>query len=92
MSVGIEYVYKFSCPLLFDMCLGCPERSQMCGESWEDITEGLGCELSSFLRNNQPTICYVGVFAGNKKIPKGTFIGIYAGELLRDEDGEKRGL
>ncbi|KAJ6460943.1 hypothetical protein C8R45DRAFT_535752 [Mycena sanguinolenta] len=32
-----------------------------------------------------------GVFA-MKKIPKGTFIGIYSGEFLREEVGERRGL
>ncbi|KLO16052.1 SET domain-containing protein [Schizopora paradoxa] len=31
-----------------------------------------------------------GVFAV-KKIPRGTFVGIYSGEVLREEDGEKRG-
>ncbi|KAH9937724.1 SET domain-containing protein [Amylocystis lapponica] len=32
-----------------------------------------------------------GVFAGSKKIPANTFIGIYAGEYLTDEQGEERG-
>ncbi|EJD04424.1 uncharacterized protein FOMMEDRAFT_167613 [Fomitiporia mediterranea MF3/22] len=32
-----------------------------------------------------------GIFAG-KKIPKGTFIGIYSGELLVDEEAHRRGL
>ncbi|TFK31605.1 hypothetical protein BDQ12DRAFT_618597 [Crucibulum laeve] len=32
-----------------------------------------------------------GVFAGPKKIPRGTFIGIYAGELITDAEGEIRG-
>ncbi|KAA1475194.1 SET domain-containing protein, partial [Dentipellis sp. KUC8613] len=31
-----------------------------------------------------------GVFA-RKKIPAGTFVGIYAGELILDEDGDERG-
>ncbi|KAF8625331.1 hypothetical protein AX17_006873 [Amanita inopinata Kibby_2008] len=33
-----------------------------------------------------------GVFADQKKIHKGTFVGIYAGELLTEEAGEERGL
>ncbi|TFK64560.1 SET domain-containing protein [Pluteus cervinus] len=33
-----------------------------------------------------------GVFAGNKRIPTGTFIGIYAGELITDAEGEERGI
>ncbi|KAF8623753.1 hypothetical protein AX15_006196 [Amanita polypyramis BW_CC] len=33
-----------------------------------------------------------GIFANQKKIYKGTFIGIYAGELLTDEEGEERGF
>ncbi|KAF5381631.1 hypothetical protein D9615_005540 [Tricholomella constricta] len=33
-----------------------------------------------------------GVFAGSKKIYEGTFIGIYAGELLTDREGESRGI
>ena len=32
-----------------------------------------------------------GVFAA-QKIPKGTFVGIYSGELLTEEESEKRGL
>lgn len=32
-----------------------------------------------------------GVFAGTKKIPAGTFIGIYAGELLTNAEAEQRG-
>jgi hypothetical protein len=34
----------------------------------------------------------LGVFAGSKKIYQGTFVGIYAGELLTDQVGEQRGL
>lgn len=33
-----------------------------------------------------------GVFADQKKIYKGTFIGIYAGEIITDEAGEERGF
>ncbi|KAH7928775.1 SET domain-containing protein, partial [Leucogyrophana mollusca] len=33
-----------------------------------------------------------GVFAGPKKIPKGTYIGIYAGELLTEKEGDDRGV
>jgi len=33
-----------------------------------------------------------GVFAGNKKIPMGTFIGIYSGELLTDTVAHERGV
>ncbi len=36
--------------------------------------------------------CLTGVFNGLKKIPQGTFIGIYAGELLTDEEAHMRGL
>ncbi|KAF9234705.1 hypothetical protein BU15DRAFT_52303, partial [Melanogaster broomeanus] len=32
-----------------------------------------------------------GVFAGGKKIPRGSYLGIYAGELLTEQEGEKRG-
>ncbi|EGO23477.1 hypothetical protein SERLADRAFT_391489 [Serpula lacrymans var. lacrymans S7.9] len=32
-----------------------------------------------------------GVFAWTKKIPKGSYIGIYAGELLTEQEGEIRG-
>ena len=32
-----------------------------------------------------------GVFADQKKIYKGTYIGIYAGELITEEEGEERG-
>ncbi|KAM5531648.1 hypothetical protein V8D89_014700 [Ganoderma adspersum] len=33
-----------------------------------------------------------GVFAGSKKIPGMSFVGVYAGEYLKDEEAEKRGL
>ncbi|KXN85111.1 Histone-lysine N-methyltransferase, H3 lysine-9 specific [Leucoagaricus sp. SymC.cos] len=33
----------------------------------------------------------IGIFNGPKRMPRGTFLGIYAGELLTDEEGEKRG-
>jgi len=33
-----------------------------------------------------------GVFAGAKKIPEGTFIGIYSGELLTDNVAHERGI
>ena len=32
-----------------------------------------------------------GVFAGTKKIPSGTFLGIYSGELLTNAEAEQRG-
>ena len=37
------------------------------------------------------SICHIGVFAGRQKIPKGSFIGIYAGELLSEKETEERG-
>ncbi|EJF65048.1 SET domain-containing protein [Dichomitus squalens] len=33
-----------------------------------------------------------GVFAGPKRIPAYSFLGVYAGEYLTDQEGEKRGL
>jgi hypothetical protein len=36
--------------------------------------------------------CPIGIFAGRQKIPKGSFIGIYAGELLTENEGEERGM
>jgi hypothetical protein len=33
----------------------------------------------------------VAIFA-MEAIPSGTYIGTYAGEILRDEEGEKRGM
>ncbi|KAF8154816.1 hypothetical protein B0H34DRAFT_660281 [Crassisporium funariophilum] len=33
-----------------------------------------------------------GVFAGPKKIPNGTFIGIYAGELITEKEAHERGV
>ena len=34
----------------------------------------------------------IGIFAGPKRIPGMSFVGVYAGEYLTDEEGEKRGL
>lgn len=36
--------------------------------------------------------CLIGIFAGRQKIPKGSFIGIYSGELLSENEGEERGM
>ncbi|KAH9978866.1 hypothetical protein BGW80DRAFT_1165552, partial [Lactifluus volemus] len=33
-----------------------------------------------------------GIFAGRQKIPKGSFIGVYAGELLTENEGDSRGI
>ncbi|EPT05063.1 hypothetical protein FOMPIDRAFT_126389 [Fomitopsis schrenkii] len=33
-----------------------------------------------------------GVFAGHKKIPRNTYLGIYAGEYLMDAEAERRGI
>ena len=35
---------------------------------------------------------WLGVFAGPRRIPKNSYIGVYAGELLTEAEGEKRGL
>jgi hypothetical protein len=35
---------------------------------------------------------FLGVFAGSKKIPAGTFVGIYSGELLLESVSHERGL
>ena len=32
-----------------------------------------------------------GVSAGNRRIPKGSYLGIYAGELLTEQEGDERG-
>ncbi len=34
----------------------------------------------------------IGVFAGRQRIPKGSFIGVYAGEILSENEGEERGM
>ena len=79
-----------SCP----QCSGCSARSNMCREHWENKRQGMGSAsiyiyIASVIPAHQrPT----GVFAGPKKIPSGTFIGIYAGELLTDAVSEMRGL
>lgn len=33
-----------------------------------------------------------GVFAGYKKIPRNTYLGIYAGEYLMEAEAERRGV
>lgn len=33
----------------------------------------------------------LGIFAGKQKIPKGSFIGVYSGELLSEDEGDERG-
>lgn len=54
-------------------------------KGWGDYHSCFTCTLSS-------DWCLTGVFNGLKKIPQGTFIGIYAGELLTDEEAHMRGL
>lgn len=34
---------------------------------------------------------FEGVFNGPRRIPTGSFIGIYAGELLTDDESDTRG-
>ena len=48
-----------------------------------------GCYTHS---HGSPVYLSIGVFAGPKKIPGMSFIGVYAGEYLTDDEGEKRGL
>jgi histone-lysine N-methyltransferase SUV39H len=56
-------------------------------------TRDKGWGKRAFVVQDFPDLLSVilGVFAGAKKICNGTFIGIYAGELLTDEVGEARG-
>jgi len=63
----------------------------MGGKYREDKGEGLGYVLRPD-RDDAVLILGVGVFVGSKGIPCGTFIGIYAGELLTDAVGEERGM
>ena len=71
---------------------GRPTWPQMRPEHWKDEGEGLGCGHSFFLPTAHRIDCFLGVFAGPKKIPSGTYIGIYSGELLTDAESEMRGL
>ena len=59
-------------------------------EHREDEGQGLGYGSSSCTGRGVHGL--PGVFAGPKKIPSGTYIGIYSGELLTDEESEMRGL
>ena len=66
------------------------------GASGPFISQGqctrAGVISRSFLILGVGLLMYVtGVVAGNKKIPKGSYIGIYAGELLTEQEGEARG-
>ncbi|KAH7907546.1 hypothetical protein BJ138DRAFT_1014318 [Hygrophoropsis aurantiaca] len=51
------------------------------------VQHGRECIVSI---NNTPDKGW-GVFAGPKKIPKGTFVGIYSGELLTEKEADERG-
>lgn len=51
----------------------------------------MGYVILLFFIFNRITDNQKGIFAGNKKIPSGTFIGIYSGELLLDEEAHDRG-
>jgi hypothetical protein len=42
-------------------------------------------------RSTVPLTRRIGIFAGGRRIPKGAFIGIYAGEILTENEGEERG-
>lgn len=69
------------------------QRGRKCmvniGKTYE---KGWGLFISRSLFILSCSISFSGVFAGAKKIPSGTFVGIYAGELLTDAVGEHRGL
>lgn len=57
----------------------------------EDIKQGMGY-VHKYFRSTVPLTHRIGIFAGGRKIPKGSFIGIYAGELLTENEGDERGL
>lgn len=55
--------------------------------------KGWGTFMLKIFIRRLSDIVSLGVFAGPKKIPAGTFVGIYAGELLKEAVcGEERGL
>jgi [histone H3]-lysine9 N-trimethyltransferase SUV39H len=54
--------------------------------------KGWGQYISSHTVRKPKRYFNLGVFAGDKRIPEDTFLGIYAGELLTDEAGEERGM
>ena len=48
--------------------------------------------VRKYIRSTVYLTRHIGVFAGRQKIPKGSFIGVYAGELLTENEGEARGM
>lgn len=48
--------------------------------------------VRKYIRSTVHFTRHIGVFAGRQKIPKGSFIGVYAGELLTENEGEARGM
>src|ERR1700733_3278969 len=78
---------------LIPQCSGCSTRSNVCREHWENKRQGMGsASIYIYCIRIPRSPKTTGVFAGPKKIPSGTFIGIYAGELLTDAVSEMRGL
>lgn len=54
--------------------------------------KGWGMSVNIFVqRSTVPLTRRIGIFAGGRRIPKGAFIGIYAGEILTENEGEERG-
>jgi histone-lysine N-methyltransferase SUV39H len=65
--------------------------SAICCQHSEDDEQRMGY-VSIYRRVVLFKTCPIGVFAGRQKIPKGSFIGVYAGELLTENEGEERGM
>ena len=73
------------------VCEGRPAWSPVRCQHSEDIEQGMGYVCKYFL-STVPLTRRIGIFAGRQKIPKGSFIGAYAGELLTENEGEERGM
>lgn len=70
---------------------GCPARSAIYCQHSEDNEQRMGYVVNFFVLWVLNTSPPLGIFAGKQKIPKGSFIGIYSGELLSEDEGDERG-
>ena len=91
MAVAIEYVYSdLWRHRQLTVREGRPTWSSVRCQHSEDIEQGMGYVCKHF-HSTVPLTRHIGIFAGRQKIPKGSFIGIYAGELLTENEGDARG-
>ncbi len=72
--------------------VGRAARADVSCQDCQDTRKGLGCvQLSLFFLASDRTDAKGIFYCGTKRLPEGSFVGIYSGELVTFDVGEQRG-